>query len=116
MVIFKLEILRLDNPKACVLYSYFKKPVFWTTDPQNAKCTGVTNSTPKAPRIPSNIPRVIMFTENFRDLPFVLGKFSTSPQDGKGRGRRMGESETAIHLAHNSSSDLMMNSSQQEAE
>lgn len=109
--IFKLEILRLDNPKACVFYSYFKKPVFWTTDPQDAKCAGITSSTPKAPRIPSNIPSHHVHRK-LQGPSLVLGKFSTSTQ---GRGRRMGKLHSDS-LAHNSSSGLMMmDSSQREA-
>lgn len=92
--IFKLEILRLDNPKACVFYSYFKKPVFWTTDPQDAKCAGITSSTSKAPRNPSNIPRVITFTENFRDLPLSWGNSAPLLREGGGEWG----SYTAIHL------------------
>lgn len=86
--VFKLEILRLDNSKACVFYSYFKKPVFWTTDPQDAKCAGDNEFNSQSPTYSIQYPQSHHVHRKLQGPSLVLGKFNFSTQ---GRGRRMGK-------------------------
>lgn len=88
--IFKLEILRLDNPKACVLYSYFKKPVFWTTDPQNAKGTRDNEFISQSPTYSIQYPQSHRVRRKLQGPSLCPGEIQHLYSGWKGKGEENG--------------------------